>query len=60
MISVRSLLLCQIAEDADKLNDDVRLQLSIVLKEQHKLRELIAQRDVIEKAHEILYKQRLL
>lgn len=42
-ISVRSLLLCQLAEDADKLNDDVRLQLSIVRKEQSRARELIAE-----------------
>lgn len=53
-ISVKALLLCQLAEDVDTFDDLVRAQLAPVLRAQERLSELIAQRDTLAKAHEIL------
>lgn len=38
-ISIRALLLCQLAEDADTFDDLVRAQLTTVLREQERLSE---------------------
>lgn len=47
MISINALLCCQLAEEEERLDDEIREQLGVVLDEQKRMRAMIDKRDAL-------------